>query len=222
MSSINVNFMKRITTGPYEHEEMSVQFSVDSRDLLESTTRDYRDFVYRTLGKPTSVIEPQTLRTPTTPSATSSQGEENGKSNKESSKESSSKKSSKKSSSKGSEEEVSSTASSEEMEEVPSPYTKSTESSEPSKEETKTTKPKKAAKEDGIPYDCDKDEHKSTLTNFLTKLTGGKEWSKDKERSRKISREVLHGQPFLAKDGSILPTFSNLCKENYGVTQDVL
>lgn len=221
MNSITVSFMKRVTTGPYEHEEMSVQFSVDNEIQLENTTQSYREFVYRTLGKPVSFIPPQT--NPTTKLETSSQGEENGESNKESSKESGSKKSSKKSSSKGSKEEVTSTTSSEEMEEVESPYKQS--ASESSKEDTSKTEKKStktAKKDDGIPYDCEKEEHKSTLTNFLTKLTGGKEWAKDKERSRKISREVLHGSPFLAKDGSILPAFSELCKNQYGVSTDVL
>lgn len=222
MSSINVSFMKRVTTGPYEHEEMSVQFSVDDKSVLASTTQEYRDFVYRTLGKPTTAIQ---TTTPSIQAATSSQGEDHGNSQ-ESNSEKGNKKSSSKGSKKSRQEEVTqaSESSSEEMEEVPSPFTKSAATTEPSSEEAKpkTEKAEKKKKEDGIAYDCEKDEHKSTLTNFLTKLTGGKEWAKDKERSRKISREVLHGQPFLAKDGSILPSFSSLCKEQYGVAQDVL
>jgi DNA mismatch repair ATPase MutL len=227
MSSINVSFMKRVTTGPYEHEEMSVQFQVESQDLLSSTTEHYRAFVYRTLGKPLTAVQETTSTKTSQPSTTettsSTKGEENGKSSEKSRSEKSGKKSGQKSQQEEVVETTSKTVESEEMEEVESPF-KETPKAEPSSaKETTKKEGKKASKEDGIPYDSVKEEHKSTLSNFLTKLTGSKEWAKDKARSKKISAEILHGQPFLAKDGSILPTFQNLCSEHFGGnTADVL
>lgn len=211
MSSINVSFMKRVVKGPYEHEEMKVEFSVEDRSALDATTIDYRAFVYRTLG--VELASNKTTTSSSTTKETTSKGEDNGKSNKESGKKSSEKESSEKSS----KEEVNTSSEAKEK-----TSTKTDTQADQSQSENKSTKKSSSKKDDGIPYDCDKDEHKSTLTNFLTKLTGGKEWAKPKERSQKISREILNGQPFLAKDGSILPSFSALCKEQFGVSSDVL
>lgn len=216
--SIHVSFMKRVTTGPYEHEEMNVQFSVEKKQELETETQEYKNFVYRTLGKSL----PSTSTTTPAPTQETSKGEKDAK-QKDSQEAKGSKKSDQKASAeksgkeKSSEKEVAaSTSTTEEMEEVESPFTDS-------KESTPTKETKKAAKKDeGIPYDSEKGEHKSTLSNFLTKLTGGKEWAKDKVRSQKVSKEILHGQPFLGKDGGILPSFETLCKENFGNTADVL
>lgn len=220
MSTKTISFTKRITKGPYEHEELKVEFIVEESQNIHSEMEYHKNFVYSTLG----VLSNKPINTPA-PTQENIQGEPNGKSNEDSSEESSSKhneKSSSKSRSKkqklqqeevksSSEEvEVDYNSPSEEMEEVTSPFKAQTEDKSSTKSE-----PKKGKKQEGIPYDSEQKEHRSTLTNYLTKLTGGKEWAADKEKSKKISKDVLQGQPFLGNDGKILPSFEGLCKTHF-------
>lgn len=211
MSTKTISFTKRITKGPYEHEELKVEFIVEESQNIHSEMEYHKNFVYSTLG----VLSNKPINTPA-PTQENIQGEPNGKSNEDSSEESSSKhneKSSSKSRSKKQklqQEEVVSDTASEVMEEVASPFKAQTEDKSSTKSE-----PKKGKKQEGIPYDSEQKEHRSTLTNYLTKLTGGKEWAADKEKSKKISKDVLQGQPFLGNDGKILPSFEGLCKTHF-------
>lgn len=216
MNTVQLRYSKRIVPVQYEHEELEITFGVDCDANLVARTEEMKAFVHNTLyGKTTSTIT----------STNSLKGETNGNSQ-ESVKESSKKTSGKKSSTKSSQEEVkTSEATTEEMEEVESPF-KGQAPSEPSKEEVKTeakttAKAADKAAKGVILYDRENADHRSTMTNFLTKLTGGKEWAKDKERSKKASTE-LSGQPFMDKAGEILPSFKELCKEKFGVESDAL
>lgn len=212
----HIRYAKRICPVQYEHEEMEVHFAVEANENLAEKTQTMKQFVHSTLYGRIANVNP-------------SKGDDHAKQdNQKGDKKSSTEGKKTGGKSQGQEEvKTSASAQTEEMEEVPSPFKET--SSEPSKEEApKKESPKKETKKEtkeiGVPYDSALQEHKSTLTNFLTKLTGGKEWAKDKEKSQKISREILHGKPFLDKSGKILPSFEALCKEQYGVGEsaDVL
>lgn len=198
-------FQKRIAPAPYEHEELEVNFSVEPGEDLEGKVLHHKNLVYKALKG--TIESKQTTQSTTTEKT---QGADNGKE----SSEKSSKKDSKKSSEKASKE------SSEEGVKSPAPETTPAPAEQKSEPKSEKTKAKKA--DEGIAYDCENKDHKSTLSNFLTKLTGSKDWAKDKVKSTQISREVLNGQPFLAKDGTVLESFETLCKEQFGASSDVL
>lgn len=193
MKEVSVTFMKRVTKGQYQHEEMSVGFTT-SPEALESETISYKKFVYRHLGADEGMSSPIPEET------TQTKGKDHGSEEK-----------SRKSKSTGEEK-------SSQKEEVVLETT-------PPKED-KVKKPK-APKEDKkksageIVYDSDNSDHKSTLSNHLTKITGSKAWAEDKAHSKKVAKEELHGQPFMAKDGSILESFTAICKKHFGA-EDVL
>lgn len=211
-TSINVSFMKRVTTGPYEHEEMKVEFSVPSSDLLESVTAERKDFVYRTLGKPTTATNFIPTIKPEATTSLKGEKHDNSEENSEKSNEASNKKSSSKgeksSSEKASSKKSVNTAEVEAPEKV----------AEPSKTEEKSAKTKKS---DVILYDRENPDHRSTMSNYLTKLTGGKDWAKDKEKSKAASA-ALSGQPFMDKSGEILESFQTMCQEKFGISSDDL
>lgn len=214
MNTVQLRFAKRIVPVQYEYEELEISFAVDADANLVERTNEMKAFVTNSLYGTT-----QTAITPTT----SLKGESHGNSQ-ESIEESNKKISGKKSRKSSSKEEVTSSAT-EEMEPVESPFkAEAPETTIP--EETKTeakaaTKTAKAGKSIAIVYDRENPDHRSTMSNFLVKLTGGKEWSKDKEKSKKASAE-LTGKPFLDASGEILDTFKELCKEKFGVTSDAL
>lgn len=206
MNTVQLRYAKRIVPVQYEYEELEVHFGVEADSNLVSRTEEMKAFVNNALyGK---------FTTPAITSDKSLKGESNGESNKKSKQESIKETSSKKSSSK--EDEVNP---SEEMEEVKSPFKETKSEKTETKAAAKTEA--KGKKEATIAYDRENPDHRSTMSNFLVKLTGGKEWSKDKEKSKKASAE-LTGKPFLDKAGEILPSFQELCKEKFGVTSDDL
>lgn len=197
-------FQKRIAPAPYEHEELEVNFSVEQGENLEEKVLHHKNLVYKALK---GTIESKSTSPNTTSQSKTEkpQGESHGQEDSKESGKKGSKKSSKESS-----------------EEVTTPASETTPAPAETKSEPKSEKTKAKKADEGIPYDCENKDHKSTLSNFLTKLTGSKDWAKDKEKSVKISKEVLHGQPFLAKDGTVLGSFEALCKEQFGASSDVL
>lgn len=211
MNTVQLRYAKRIVPVQYEYEELEVHFGVDADANLISRTEEIKAFVNNALYNRT-----QPAITPTT----SLKGETHGNSQ-ESKQEVVKETSSKKSRSKSSKEEVATSSATEEMEEVESPYKADAPATIPKETKAETKTAVKGKKETAILYDRENPDHRSTMSNFLVKLTGGKEWSKDKERSKKASSE-LTGQPFLDKAGEILPSFQELCKDKFGVTSDSL
>lgn len=187
----HIRFAKRIVPVQYEYEEMEVTFSVDVTDDLSNKTKQMKDFVYNTLLNINTIKADGTNVT-----ATTTPEKSNG--NKESSKS-------------GSKEVCSKS-----KEEVISSPSKEGEVISPSKDEVKSEKKEKKTKpaNSDIPYDSAKQEHKSTLTNHLTKITGGKKWAEDKEKSKAIAQK-LHNLPFMSKEGAILDTFTDLLKKEF-------
>jgi hypothetical protein len=126
-------------------------------------------------------------------------------------KESKPKKSSKKSDKESKQEKV---ETSEEMEEVESPF--KAESPKESKEEKVS---KKSAGTNAEPYDREDATSRASFTTYCTRLhNGSKEWKKNPDL-KEISQK-LHGRPFLNKDGSIDPTFEAKAKELFGIEED--
>lgn len=205
-ASTHVRIAKRIAPAPYEHEELELNFAVEPGQSLEQELFKHKALLYKTL-KATVTFTPSTTTAPTEQSAT--QGDSSGKES--NGKEKASQKSSQKESGEKSGKEEVKTSS-----EAKAPAEKS--ESKPSDKKEKPEKAEKASTkkaDEGIPYDSENKDHKSTLSNFLTKLTGSKDWAADKVKSAGISKEKLHGQPFITKDGTVLPSFEALCKEHF-------
>lgn len=107
---------------------------------------------------------------------------------------------SKKVSKKSKQEEVKSEPQKEEMEEVESPYNA-------------------ARKSSAIPYDRDDKASTASFASYITRLhNGSKEWKKV-EGLKEFSMS-LHGQPFLEKNGDIVPEFAEKCKAFFAVEED--
>lgn len=207
---ITCRYVKRIKTGDFEHEELEVNFAVSEEKSLDEELVKYKAKVYKLL---LSENVPEAIEQMENTLGGSDGQESSKKSNEEistegkseskkpiSEKKSSSKKSTVKETPADSDRTKPESASPEEMEDVPSPFTKTEE------------KPKSKSK--NTVYNRMEERHVDILTSYLTQLCGSEAWKKNPNITQfSIS---LVGKEFIDGEGNIVESFSTSCKEFFG------